>query len=69
MINLKKIAEERDAALRDAENEVIRLLGDKYQKIKIQHSHDLDTGVSSLIVEIPVYTEPEVRNETRTGVF
>lgn len=69
MINLKKIAEERDAALQDAENEVIRLLGDKYQKIKIQHSHDFDTGVSSLIFEIPVYTEPEVQETVSLPVL
>ena len=55
-----ELTKERDTALRNTANEVARLLGDKY-KIIIPCSHDFDTGVSKLLVEIPVYEEPEVR--------
>ena len=57
-----ELTKERDTALRNTANEVARLLGDKY-KIIITCSHDFDTGVSKLlvVVEIPVYEEPEVR--------
>ena len=54
-----ELTKERDTALRNTANEVARLLGDKY-KIIITCSHDFDTGVSKLLVEIPVYEEPEV---------